>query len=41
MNTLAARLTDLEIETLSETVAQRYADALCGKLAHDIRMMHI
>ena len=41
INTLAARLTDFEIETLGETVAKRYAEALSGKLAHDLRMINI
>ena len=37
MDTPAARLTDVERETLGETVAQRYAEALSGKLPHGLR----
>ena len=37
MDTAAARLIDVERETLGETVAQRYAEALSGKLANGLR----
>ena len=40
MDTPAARLTDVEIETLGETVAQRYAEALSGKLPHGLRRIN-
>ena len=36
MDTPPAGLTDVEIETLSVTVAQRYAEALISKLAHKL-----
>ena len=36
MDTPPARLTDVEIEILSVTVAQRYAEALISKLAHKL-----
>ena len=36
MDTHPARLTDVEIEKLSVTVAQRYAEALISKLAHKL-----
>ena len=36
MDTPPARLTDVEIETLSVTVAQRYAEALISKLSHKL-----
>ena len=36
MDTPPARVTDVEIETLSVTVAQRYAEALISKLAHKL-----
>ena len=32
IDTLANRLTDVEIETLGETVSQIYAEVLCKKL---------
>ena len=40
MDTPSARLTDVEIETLGETVAQRYAESLRGKLAHGLRRIN-
>ena len=36
MDKPSAMLTDVEIETLSVTVAQRYAEALISKLAHKL-----
>ena len=36
MDTPPARLTDVDIEILSVTVAQRYAEALISKLAHKL-----
>ena len=36
MDTPPARLTDMEIETLSVTVAERYAEALISKLSHKL-----
>ena len=37
MDTPAASLTDVEIDTLGETVAQIHAEALSGKLAHGLK----
>ena len=36
MDTPVARLTDVEIETLGVTVAQRYAEALISQWAHTL-----
>ena len=38
---MAARLSDVKIDTLGETVAQRYAEALISKLAHGIRRVDV
>ena len=38
---MAARLSDVKIDTLGETVAQRYAEALVSKLAHGIRRVDV
>ena len=36
MDTHPARLTDVEIEKLSVTVAQKYAEGLISKMAHKL-----
>ena len=38
---MAARLSDVKIDTLGEKVAQRYAEALISKLAHGIRRVDV
>ena len=38
---MAARLSDVKIDTLGETVAQRYAEALISKFAHGLRRVDV
>ena len=41
IDTLANRLTEVEIETLGETVSQIYAEVLCKKLAYGLRKVGV
>ena len=41
IDTLADRPIDVEIETMSETVSQRYAQVLLKKLAYELRKVDV
>ena len=40
MDTLAARLTDVEIKKVGDTVARRYAEPLISQLANGSKRVH-
>ena len=40
IDTLADRLTDVEIETLAETVPQRFFEVLMNQLAYELRTVN-